>query len=215
MGSVYAIDERKCKFCQEEFTLKSPKAIFCSARCQQKQWRSDHPGMTANYSKQARLRNPEKCRARNKELYWENPEKYREKTRKWLSENKEKVREKDREWKKNNASKVKKARREYYLRNLEKEHGQSRRWRKENPEKNLAKEQKRRAIKAKVEHGYVPLITELVKRQDGKCNGCQLKFSKRLKPTLDHIIPISKGGPHIESNVQALCLSCNIRKGNK
>lgn len=34
-------------------------------------------------------------------------------------------------------------------------------------------------------------------------------------PSLDHIIPLSKGGPHSESNCQCACLACNIKKGSK
>ena len=33
-------------------------------------------------------------------------------------------------------------------------------------------------------------------------------------PTLDHIVPISKGGAHLYSNVQLLCRQCNVNKGN-
>jgi hypothetical protein len=34
-------------------------------------------------------------------------------------------------------------------------------------------------------------------------------------PELDHRIPISKGGPHVYSNLQCLCRACNARKSNK
>lgn len=41
------------------------------------------------------------------------------------------------------------------------------------------------------------------------------KRTRRLHPrtaSLDHIVPLSKGGPHVESNVQCACLECNVRK---
>ena len=31
-------------------------------------------------------------------------------------------------------------------------------------------------------------------------------------PELDHVIPMSKGGPHVRSNVQLACMACNNRK---
>lgn len=44
------------------------------------------------------------------------------------------------------------------------------------------------------------------------------KTTRRLHPrtaSLDHIIPMVKGGPHIESNVQCACLRCNSRKHSR
>lgn len=41
------------------------------------------------------------------------------------------------------------------------------------------------------------------------------RHTRRLHPrtaSLDHIIPMSKGGPHCEANVQCACLRCNVRK---
>ena len=43
------------------------------------------------------------------------------------------------------------------------------------------------------------------------CNNCNSKE----KLTIDHIIPISKGGKNLESNVQILCNKCNMLKKDK
>lgn len=37
---------------------------------------------------------------------------------------------------------------------------------------------------------------------------------RRLMPSLDHVIPIENGGPHLRDNVQLAHLSCNTRKGD-
>lgn len=56
---------------------------------------------------------------------------------------------------------------------------------------------------------------ETIKAQYGnKCLGCGTPESEVLL-TIDHIIPISKGGRNDASNVQPLCQSCNSRKHAK
>lgn len=48
-------------------------------------------------------------------------------------------------------------------------------------------------------------------RYGDKCIKCG--SSKRM--TIDHIIPISKGGTNDESNLQPMCFDCNTEKGNR
>ena len=47
------------------------------------------------------------------------------------------------------------------------------------------------------------------------CPMCGREFGPRLKKTLDHIVPLSKGGVHTLSNCQVLCGRCNTKKGAK
>jgi len=59
--------------------------------------------------------------------------------------------------------------------------------------------------------GYKKTFEEVKMRYNFRCCNCQT--DKNL--TLDHIIPVSKGGGDNIDNLQVLCRSCNSKKGNK
>jgi hypothetical protein len=72
---------------------------------------------------------------------------------------------------------------------------------------------------------YTHVSRRMVFERDGwRCQLCghavlrkakRHKVTRRLHPrtaSLDHIIPMSRGGPHVEQNCQCACLSCNVRK---
>ena len=53
----------------------------------------------------------------------------------------------------------------------------------------------------------------LTLRQKGLCAACgRVLGSRNLSPQLDHIVPRSRGGPHIFENLQVLCRDCNLSK---
>ena len=60
-----------------------------------------------------------------------------------------------------------------------------------------------------------------VKRFGWACSGCGVTcvrpsgFNNPIEATLDHIVPISKGGSHTWDNVQLLCRECNTAKRDK
>jgi 5-methylcytosine-specific restriction endonuclease McrA len=93
--------------------------------------------------------------------------------------------------------------------NPERIQGYTKAWRVRNPEW----WQKRRAALASVEN---TLTTEewleVLSEYNHKCVYCG---RSDVKLTMDHIIPISKGGPNIKNNVVPACRSCNSRKGAK
>jgi len=52
---------------------------------------------------------------------------------------------------------------------------------------------------------------EIVARSKGRCFYC-----KRKKPlTVDHVIPVSKGGKHVKENIVPACQTCNSTKKDK
>lgn len=75
------------------------------------------------------------------------------------------------------------------------------------------KDRVRRARKNNVKIEQINFKIIMLK-QDNTCVGCNTSFDL-IKPTLDHIIPISKGGPHSQANTQFLCRPCNSSKGTK
>ena len=85
--------------------------------------------------------------------------------------------------------------------------------------KSLCKNHRHRARRYGVE--YHPIRKEEVFERDGwKCAACGCDTPKHLlgtnhddEPNLDHIIPISQGGPHVADNLQCLCRTCNVLKG--
>jgi 5-methylcytosine-specific restriction endonuclease McrA len=51
-------------------------------------------------------------------------------------------------------------------------------------------------------------------RDEGKCQYCMKKLTKK-NFTLDHVIPVSKGGKKVWQNIVACCNSCNQNKGSR
>ena len=53
------------------------------------------------------------------------------------------------------------------------------------------------------------VIEAIFKSSNYACNNCASKEYL----TIDHIIPLAKGGLNSKENLQALCLNCNQKKG--
>ncbi len=73
-------------------------------------------------------------------------------------------------------------------------------------------ENKRRSLIREIftKEEWIEVLTE----HEYKCAICKV-HDKDNKMTIDHIIPISKGGRNIKNNIQPLCSRCNSSKGNR
>ena len=90
-------------------------------------------------------------------------------------------------------------------------------WKQSNPEQARKDARKRKALKLGVGHeSYTE--SQIFQRDGHICQLCGNKINMKLKhpdslsPSIDHIIPISKGGADAPVNVQAAHLGCNIVK---
>jgi 5-methylcytosine-specific restriction endonuclease McrA len=118
-----------------------------------------------------------------------------------------------REWAKANPEKVRARCREIARRNKHKYKERLRNWRKTNPEaarlQNRICSSRRRARLRQVPATLTQQEwLEILEQYGHRC----LKCGTTERLTIDHVIPISKGGSHTKDNVQPLCQHCNYTK---
>ena len=104
-------------------------------------------------------------------------------------------------------------RKAYRLAHLEKEKAKVKAFRLAHPEGVRASKQKRRALKRGAT--VFPVDLAFVRVRDRMI--CQI-CHKKVKPadlSYDHIVPLSRGGPHTTSNIQAAHLHCNLARGTR
>ena len=134
----------------------------------------------------------------------------RERRRLWRIANHDRAYENNRRWKVNNQDKVIASRRKWARNNVDKQSAANRKWKRENLDKVCASRQRYRANKrGNISEPYD--FKAICVHYDNRC----VKCGEKKKLTMDHIMPVSKGGGDIASNIQPLCGSCNSSKGTR
>lgn len=80
-------------------------------------------------------------------------------------------------------------------------------------------------VKARKLRGARPpmsrFLVKLVREQNGGCHYCHVPITvkqprgRQRQATVDHFIPLSRGGTSAKGNLVAACWDCNQRKANK
>ena len=100
--------------------------------------------------------------------------------------------------------------REYHARHLKKSRNRVRLWKQNNPAKRSAQHYRYRTRFAALQQDLTENQWEAIKLVYGhRCAYC----GQRKRLTQDHVVPVSKGGPHTASNIVPACRSCNSSKG--
>ena len=149
----------------------------------------------------------EQLKKTRRECYFRNHEREKESRRQWRVKNRNKAAADKREW----LAKHPGYQQEWRKKNLEKARELTRSWQRRNPEKKQESVTRRRVRQNG--NGYEKYSrAEVIKRDSSRCHICGGPVKKK-DLTLDHLIPISQGGPDIFSNVSVAHKSCNSKRG--
>lgn len=171
--------------------------------------------LTAEQKKERKSASGKRDREKNRERISDQERRWRENNRehlvKYETERRERKAETDRAWFAARPNyKV-----EYRASNHEKLLAQEKAWRAANPGLSRKKNAKRLARKGKVTVGDLEAIAEWEtkwrSRKTVACHWC----GKRVKTSevhVDHVVPLSKGGPHSVENLCVSCRRCNLSK---
>lgn len=203
---------RVCVQCEKTYQSRSGR--FCSIECHDRWWianrtanRAPAPlrpcevcGQQFSSHIKHKLYCSAKCIKTVKAAYREaNREYIRESHRTWRTINGDQWRATALAWRQANQT-------------PESERERKRVWAKANPDVVNAKTIRHRARKRGAQGNYTAEEFRLIcKKQGGKCNDC----GKKHKLTVDHIVPLVRGGTNFAYNIQGLCLHCNQCKSAK
>lgn len=159
-----------------------------------------------------RRANKEKIDAQNAEYRAAHRDEIKERGRAYYAKNKEKIRAKGAVYAQRNKEKIAKRMATYYIENKDKRAEYAKRYAKENSEACLAIVHRRRARRAG--SGGSHTAAERIAKFAEWFNRCYYCGTDQ-KLTVDHDIPLSRGGTDSIDNILPACRSCNSKKHTK
>lgn len=131
-------------------------------------------------------------------------------TKKYRETRKAEIYARDQEWRKANPEKIREYNRRSKERNPEGLAENTRRWQRNNPDR-VREFSHRRRTRKKNNGIYKITQRELDRLYASPCAYC----GSRENITLDHVVPISKGGTHGVGNIVPACRFCNFSKRDR
>lgn len=198
-----------CSSCQRDLPIESfnkdkSKKDGKSGRCRE-----------CNKARSAQwyAENKETALAQRKERFANNRDMEIQQMREWRLANTDRKKASDEAWRAANADRVKRNALEWSRRNRESVYARTAAYKKENPQRVIEWNHRRRALQR---GSGVRLVTQvdlerLKIRYGGRCAYC----GGSGKMTIDHVIPLSRGGAHSIGNLLPACGFCNFSKGSK
>ena len=153
----------------------------------------------------------EQQRVCNRRLYAANPQPTLDRQRRDRKADPKKFADRQRRWVANNPGKQRALCRRWAQANRDKVAASNLRWKRKDPERAIARDQRRRALEKNAIDPDRPVTVEVQKERKALFGGCCFCGSQE-KLTLEHVIPLSKGGLHVPENLLGSCKSCNCKK---
>lgn len=192
-------------------------------RRKDKQYREEHRKEIKEKKKQWYLDNKDKHKQYCEQYYENNKNEILEKHKQWREDKKEQIADKRKQYRQNNKNKIAEYNKQYREQHKEEIAEYQKQWRQDNSEyfKQWFKDNPHVAFNNNIKHrhGLNSNITkeqyyEILEYFGYKCAycGCDLDSDNR---TLDHVIPLSKGGAVDPWCIVPCCGSCNSSKKDK
>lgn len=209
-----SLNEKVCKNCE----VLSPVSNFRKGRNSCKQCERDYAKLYENKNKEKRsaqkkdylIRNREKYLAKEREK--NNSPERKEYIKNWRLSNKNKLTEYRKKNYENNKDYYNAKNKARWENNKENEQARNKAWREANKEKVKEYRLKRKlALDSNAPKEYNLAFLEYAKAiLSGKCAYCDNQAT-----TIEHILPLSKGGLNEPQNIVGACVTCNSSKNNK
>lgn len=169
----------------------------------------------SDYNRKRYLANQDAIKAQTNEYYYANRDVALAKRREYVKTRVEHIRLINKLWREKNKKHKSQSAHAYHAANREKNNARTRQWKKANPERVAAINGNRRARQFNAEgDGFTASDRALqLRSQKGICWWCAKPMGKDA--TIDHVIPLVRGGKHDPRNIVLCHSKCNCSKNDR